>query len=400
VTDTLAEVDPLVRRMRPFGTTIFAEMSALAVRTGAVNLGQGFPDTDGPAEMLDAAVEALRGGRNQYPPGPGIPELRAAVAAHQHRFWGLEYDPNGEILITAGATEAIAAAILALCETGDEVVCFEPYYDSYAASIALAGAVRRPVTLYPGADGRYGFDPDALRAAFGPRTRLVLLNSPHNPTGKVFTREELALVAQLCQEYGAYAVTDEVYEHLVFTDAATPHVPLSTLPGMRERTIRISSAGKTFSCTGWKIGWASGPAPLISAVLRVKQFLTFVNAAPLQPAVAVALDLPDAYYTGFRAELEAKRDRLCEGLAEAGFGVLRPEGTYFITTDITPLGGQDGVEFCLALPERCGVVAVPTQVFYDDADAGRHLVRFAFCKRPTVIDEAVRRLRTINSPAP
>jgi N-succinyldiaminopimelate aminotransferase len=399
VTDTLAEVDPLVRRMRPFGTTIFAEMSALAVRTGAVNLGQGFPDTDGPAEMLDAAVEALRGGRNQYPPGPGIPELRAAVAAHQRRFWGLEYDPNGEVLITAGATEAVAAAILALCETGDEVVCFEPYYDSYAASIALAGAVRRPVTLHPGADGRYGFDPDALRAAFGPRTRLVLLNSPHNPTGKVFTREELALVAQLCQEYGAYAVTDEVYEHLVFTDAATPHVPLASLPGMRERTIRISSAGKTFSCTGWKIGWASGPASLISAVLRVKQFLTFVNAAPLQPAVAVALDLPDAYYTGFRAELEAKRDRLCEGLAEAGFGVLRPEGTYFITTDITPLGGQDGVEFCLTLPERCGVVAVPTQVFYDDADAGRHLVRFAFCKRPTVIDEAVRRLHTINVPA-
>jgi len=392
---TLRPIDPLVARMRPFGTTIFAEMSALAVRTGAVNLGQGFPDTDGPAEMLDAAVAALRGGHNQYPPGPGIPQLRAAVAAHQKRFWGLEYDPDGEVLITAGATEAIASAILALCESGDEVVCFEPYYDSYAASIALSGATRRLVTLRPAADGRYQFDPDDLRAAFGPRTRVVLLNSPHNPTGKVFTADELRLIAQLCQEYDAYAVTDEVYEHLVFTDAASRHVPLATLPGMRERTVRISSAGKTFSCTGWKIGWASGPRPLISAVTRVKQFLTYVNGAPLQPAVAVALGLPDAYYTGFRDELQAKRDQLSAGLADAGFDVLRPEGTYFVTTDITPLGDKDGVEFCLALPERCGVVAVPTQVFYDDVDAGRRLVRFAFCKRPQVLDEAVSRLRKL-----
>jgi N-succinyldiaminopimelate aminotransferase len=378
--------------MRPFGTTIFAEMSDLAVRTSAVNLGQGFPDTDGPAEMLDAAQAALRGGRNQYPPGPGIPELRAAVAAHQKRFWGLEYDPDGEILITAGATEAIAAAILALCEAGDEVVCFEPYYDSYAASIALSGATRRPVTLRPTASGRYEFDPDELRAAFGPRTRVVLLNSPHNPTGKVFTADELSQIAQLCQEYDAYAVTDEVYEHLVFTDSASRHVPLATLPGMRERTVRISSAGKTFSCTGWKIGWASGPRPLVSAVTRVKQFLTYVNGAPLQPAVAVALGLPDAYFTGFRDDLQAKRDQLSAGLAAAGFDVLRPEGTYFVTADITPLGGKDGVEFCLGLPERCGVVAVPTQVFYDHVDAGRHLVRFAFCKRPEVLADAVARL--------
>lgn len=390
---TLIDTDPLVQRMHPFGTTIFAEMSALAVRTGAVNLGQGFPDTDGPAEMLAAAAEALRDGHNQYPPGPGIPALRAAVAAHQQRFWGLDYDPDGEIVITAGATEAVAAAILGLCEPGDEVICFEPYYDSYAASIALAGAVRRPVTLRPTGDGRYAFDPDALRAAFGPRTRLVLLNSPHNPTGKVFTRDELALVAQLCQEHGAYAVTDEVYEHLVFTDASSPHIPLATLPGMRERTLRISSAGKTFSCTGWKIGWASGPGPLVSAVLRVKQFLTFVNGAPLQPAVAVALGLPDSYYEGFRARLQAQRDQLVAGLSDAGFAVLPSEGTYFVTADITGLGGRDGVEFCRTLPERCGVVAVPTQVFYDDAEAGRHLVRFAFCKRPDVLTEAVRRLR-------
>ncbi|MET7751842.1 pyridoxal phosphate-dependent aminotransferase [Micromonospora sp. NPDC005367] len=392
---TTADVDPLVARMRPFGTTIFAEMSALAVRTGAVNLGQGFPDTDGPPEMLAAAAEALRSGQNQYPPGPGIPALRAAVAAHQRRFWGLEYDPDGEVVVTAGATEAVAAAILALCEPGDEVLCFEPYYDSYAASIALAGAVRRPVTLRPATGGRYAFDPDALRATFGPRTRLALLNSPHNPTGKVFTPAELTLIAELCQEHDAYAVTDEVYEHLVFTDASAPHLPLATLPGMRERTLRISSAGKTFSCTGWKVGWASGPARLVSALLRVKQFLTFVNAAPLQPAAAVALGLPDEYFAGLRAGMQARRDQLVEGLNDAGFDVLAPEGTYFVTADVTPLGGRDGVAFCRSLPQRCGVVAVPTQVFYDDAEAGRRLVRFAFCKRPEVLTEAVTRLRRL-----
>ncbi|MGA3563333.1 pyridoxal phosphate-dependent aminotransferase [Melissospora conviva] len=389
--------DPLVSRMRPFGTTIFAEMSALAVSTGAVNLGQGFPDTDGPPEMLAAAAEALQGGQNQYPPGPGIPALRSAVAAHQRRFWGLDYDPGSEVLITAGATEAIAATILALCDTGDEVICFEPYYDSYAASIALAGAVRRPVTLRPGSDGRYAFDPDELRAAFGPRTRLVLLNTPHNPTGKVFTADELALIATLCQEHDVYAVTDEVYEHLVFTDADAPHVPLATLAGMRERTLRISSAGKTFSCTGWKVGWVSGPAPLVSAVLRVKQFLTFVNAAPLQPAVAVALGLPDRYFTEFRDGMQSRRDQLVAGLTDAGFTVLPPEGTYFVTADVTALGGRDGIEFCRSLPARCGVVAVPTQVFYDDVEAGRRLVRFAFCKRPEVLAQAVDRLRRLTA---
>lgn len=392
---TSISADPLVGRMRPFGTTIFSEMSALAVRTGSVNLGQGFPDTDGPPEMLAAAAEALRSGANQYPPLPGIPALRQAVIAHEERFWGLVRDPDTEVVVTAGATEAIAAAILALCEAGDEVVCFEPYYDSYAASIALAGAVRRPVTLRPGPDGRYGFDEAELRAAFGPRTRMVLLNSPHNPTGAVFTTDELALVARLCQEHDVYAVTDEVYEHLVFTDAATPHLPLATLPGMRERTLRISSAGKTFSCTGWKVGWATGPASLVSAVSRVKQFLTFVNAGPLQPAVAVALGLPDDYFTAFRDGLQVRRDRLVAGLTDAGFGVLPSEGTYFVTADIRPLGGTDGVDFCRELPERCGVVAVPTQVFYDHREQGRHLIRFAFCKREDVIDEAARRLRTL-----
>ncbi len=382
-------MDQLVARMRPFGTTIFAEMSALAVRTQSVNLGQGFPDTDGPASMLDAAAEALHSGHNQYPPGPGIPALRAAIAAHQRAYWQLDYDPDGEVLVTAGATEAIAASILALCEPGDEVVCFEPYYDSYAASIALAHAVRRPVTLRPGPDGRYGFDPDDLRAAFGPRTRLVLLNSPHNPTGKVFTRAELSLIAALCVEHDAYAVTDEVYEHLVFDGE---HLPLAAFPDMRTRTLQISSAGKTFSCTGWKVGWVCGTPSLVSAVLRVKQFLTFVNAGPLQPAVAHALSLPAGYYQEFREDLRAKRDLLVAGLTEAGFGVYVPEGTYFVTADIRPLGGTDGVEFCRALPERCGVVAVPTQVFYDDTDAGRQVVRFAFCKRPEVLTEAVARL--------
>jgi N-succinyldiaminopimelate aminotransferase len=382
-------MDPLIARMQPFGTTIFAEMSALAVRTGAVNLGQGFPDTDGPTSMLDVAAQALRDGYNQYPPGPGIPALRGAVATHQKDFWELEYDPETEVVVTAGATEAVAAAILALCEPGDEVVCFEPYYDSYAATIALAGAVRRPVTLRPGPQQRYAFDPDQLRAAFTPRTRLVLLNSPHNPTGKVFTRTELATIAALCVEHDVYAVTDEVYEHLVYDGE---HQPLAGFPGMRERTVQISSAGKTFSCTGWKVGWACGPAALVSAVLRVKQFLTFVNAGPLQPAVAHALALPRSYYTALQADLRAKRDLLVAGLAEAGFSVFVPEGTYFVTADITPLRGTDGVEFCRALPERCGVVAVPTQVFYDHVEAGRRLVRFAFCKRPEVLAEAVSRL--------
>ena len=381
--------------MRPFGTTIFSEMSALAVSTGSINLGQGFPDTDGPPEMLAAAAEALRSGANQYPPLPGIPALRAAIVEHDRRFWGLETDPDTEVVVTAGATEAVAASILGLCEAGDEVVCFEPYYDSYAASITLAGAVRRPVTLRPGPDGRYVFDEGELRAAFGPRTRLVLLNSPHNPTGKVFTRDELTLIATLCQEHDVSVVTDEVYEHLAFTDAATPHVPIATLPGMRERTLRISSAGKTFSCTGWKIGWATGPASLVSATQRVKQFLTFVNAAPLQPAVAVALGLPDTYFTGFRDGLQSRRDRLVAGLTDAGFRVLPSEGTYFVTADITPLGGTDGADFCRSLPARCGVVAVPTQVFYDNTDAGRHLIRFAFCKRQDVIDDAAQRLQKI-----
>jgi N-succinyldiaminopimelate aminotransferase len=384
--------EPLASRLAGFGTTIFAEMSALANRTGAVNLGQGFPDTDGPAEVLEAAVTALRAGHNQYPPGPGIPALREAIAAHQRRFHGIELDPDGEVLVTTGATEAIAAALLALCEPGDEVVTFEPYYDSYAAGIALAGATRRPVTLRP---PDYAVDPDALAAAFSPRTRLVLLNSPHNPTGKVFTRAELELVAAQCRERDVLAVTDEVYEHLVYD--GREHVPLATLPGMAERTLTVSSAGKTFSLTGWKIGWACGPRELVSAVLTAKQFLTFTSGAPFQHAIAHALSLPDAYFDSFRAGMQARRDRLCAGLEAAGLDVFRPAGTYFVTTDIRPLGEDDGHAFCLSLPERAGVVAVPTVVFYDDKEVGRPLVRFAFCKREEVIDEGAARLARLRS---
>ncbi len=376
-------------RLQGLGTTIFAEMSALAVATGAVNLGQGFPDTDGPAEVAQVAVDAILGGRNQYPPGIGIPELRDAVARHQQRFYSLAVDPATEVLVTAGATEAIAAAILALCETGDEIVTFEPAYDSYRACAAMAGAGLRAVTLRP---PHYAFDPDELARAFGPRTRMVLLNSPHNPTGKVFSREELDEVARLCIEHDVIAVTDEVYEHIVFDGV---HIPLASLPGMRDRTLTISSGGKTFSFTGWKIGWACGPEPLVSAVRTAKQFLTYVNGAPFQYAIAYALDLPDPYYEGLSADMRTKRDRLGAGLAAAGFDVYEPAGTYFVTANIEPFGERDGLEFCRSLPDRCGVVAVPNVVFYEHEELGRSFVRFAFCKRLDVLEEATTRLKAL-----
>ncbi len=385
----------LTARLQGFGTTIFATMSALATETGAINLGQGFPDTDGPTEVAEAAIAAIRAGHNQYPPGPGEPDLRRAVAEHQHRFWGLTADPDTEVLITAGATEALAAAMLGLCEVGDEVVAFDPTYDSYRAGIAMAGAQMRGVLLSPehAGDGsgsrRFRFDPDELARAFSPKTRLLLLNTPHNPTGKVFDDEELALIAELCVANDVVAVTDEVYEHLVFDGA---HRPLASYPGMAERTLTVSSGGKTFSFTGWKIGWAVGPAELVTAVRTAKQFLTFVNGAPFQPAIAAGLRLDDDYFAGFTEELRAKRDLLCPLLSEAGFDVLVPEGTYFVTADISPLGHDDGIEFCLGLPERAGVVAVPSAVFYQHPDAGRRLVRFCFAKRDEVLNEAGQRL--------
>ncbi|MDE0579744.1 MAG: pyridoxal phosphate-dependent aminotransferase [bacterium] len=383
----------LNERLVEFGTTIFAEMSALALATGAINLGQGFPDTDGPQEVADAAVAAIRAGHNQYPPGLGIADLRLAVAEHQKRFYDLDFDPDTEVLITAGATEAIAAVMLSLLEPGDEVVLFEPYYDSHIAGIAMAGAQRRLVTLRP---PHYRFDPDELAAAIGPRTRMIVVNSPHNPTGKVFDRQELELIAELCRRHDLLAVTDEVYEHLAYDGE---HIPMATLPGMRERTITVSSGGKTFSFTGWKIGWVCAVPELRDAVTTTKQFLTFVNGAPFQHAIAVGLRLGDDYFDGLRAGLMARRDQLSGGLAAAGFEVFRPAGTYFVTADVRPLGFDDGMALCRKLPELCGVVAVPSVVFYDNEDEGRHLVRFAFCKRPEVLDEAVERLAKLGAGA-
>ncbi|WP_419930036.1 pyridoxal phosphate-dependent aminotransferase [Candidatus Poriferisocius sp.] len=381
----------LNERLVEFGTTIFAEMSALALATGAINLGQGFPDTDGPQEVADAAVAAIRAGHNQYPPGLGIADLRLAVSEHQKRFYDLDFDPDTEVLITAGATEAIAAVMLSLLEPGDEVVLFEPYYDSHIAGIAMAGAQRRLVTLRP---PHYRFDPDELATAIGPRTRMIVVNSPHNPTGKVFDRGELELIAELCRRHDLLAVTDEVYEHLAYDGE---HIPLATLPGMRERTITVSSGGKTFSFTGWKIGWVCAVPELRDAVTTTKQFLTFVNGAPFQHAMAVGLRLGDDYFDGLRAGLMARRDQLSGGLAAAGFEVYRPAGTYFVTADVRPLGFDDGMALCRKLPELCGVVAVPSVVFYDNEDEGRHLVRFAFCKRPEVLDEAVERLAKLGA---
>ncbi len=377
--------------MRGFGTTVFAEMTALAQQTGSVNLGQGFPDTDGPASMLACAVEAIGAGLNQYPPGPGLPELRQAVAAHRRDRYGLEYDPDSEVLVTVGATEGVSAALLALCGPGDEVVVLEPYYDSYAAAIALAGAVRRPVTLRPERPGgRFTFDPADLRAVAGPRAKVLLLNSPHNPTGTVLTAEELSVIADVCRDHDLVAVTDEVYEHLTYDGVR--HVPLATLPGMRERTVSVSSAGKTFSVTGWKVGWICAPAPLVRAVTTVKQYLTFAVGGPFQVAVAHALRHELAWVEQSRLGLQDKRDHLARGLSALGVPVHLPAGTYFVQIDVRGLGVSDGVAWARALPQRAGVAAIPTAVFYDDVEAGRPFVRFAFCKRAEVLDEAVARL--------
>ena len=382
----------LSRRLAGLGTTIFAEMSARAVATGSINLGQGFPDTDGPVKIAQIAADAILAGRgNQYPPGPGIPELRQAIADHAARFYGLRYDPADEILVTAGATEAVAAALLALVEPGDEVIAFEPYYDSYAANIAMAGGVRVPVTLRPP-----DFRPDLeqLASAITERTRLILLNTPHNPTGSVFTRDELAVIARLAVDRDLLVVSDEVYEHLVFDGE---HVPIASFPGMRERTVMISSAGKTFSFTGWKIGWVTATPDLVTAVKTTKQFMTYVSGGPFQYAVAEALALPDEYYTALAADLKAKRDLFVPGLAALGFTVYPPQGTYFVTADIAVRGERDGVEFCRTLPERAGVVAIPSAVFYDDKAAALTLVRFAFCKRPEVLTEALARLSRLTT---
>ncbi|MFG1816344.1 pyridoxal phosphate-dependent aminotransferase [Kribbella sp. NPDC049174] len=378
------------QRLNGLGTTIFAEMSALAVATNSVNLGQGFPDRDGPDSLLEDAIAAIRAGANQYPPARGVPALRQAIADHQKRFYDLSYDPDTQVLVTTGATEAVAAALLAYVEPGDEVIALEPYYDSYSAGIAFAGGRRVPVTLRA---PDYRLDLDELRAAVTPRTKVLLINSPHNPTGTVLTDDELRGVSEVAVEHDLIVITDEVYEHLVYDGGQ--HKPLAAYDGMADRTVSISSAGKTFAVTGWKIGWVTGTPAIVTAVTTAKQFLTFTSGAPFQPAVAGALALGNDYFDALRADLQSRRDLLCDGLEELGFGVHRPQGTYFVTTDIRPLGHTDGIDFCRMLPERTGVVAIPHQVFYDNPDPGRPLVRWAFCKQPQILQEALTRLQKL-----
>ncbi len=388
----MSSANRTVDRLRPFTTTIFAEMSALAVEHDAVNLGQGFPDTDGPASMLDAAREAISDGRNQYPPGIGVPELRHAVARQQRDRYGLDYDPDREVLITVGATEAIAGAVVGLVEPGDEVIMIEPYYDAYAAAVGMAGGVRRVVPLVPDGDG-FRLDRERLAAAFGPKTSMVVVNSPHNPTGTVLSTDDLAEIARLCVEHDVIAVTDEVYEYLVF-DGRT-HTPLASLPGMRARTLRISSSGKTFNCTGWKVGWVSGPPELVAAARTAKQYMSYVGSGPFQPAVAHALEHELDWVRESARGLQAKRDLISTALSDAGFSVHRSEATYFVCADPRPLGVDDGIEFCRSLPERIGVAAVPVSVFTDDREPWHHMLRFAFAKRDEVIAEAAERLRRL-----
>ncbi|MFD6269175.1 pyridoxal phosphate-dependent aminotransferase [Nocardia asteroides] len=386
----MPSVPPTVSRLRPFASTIFAEMTELAVRHDAVNLGQGFPDTDGPAGMLEVARAAIADGMNQYPPGRGVPVLRRAIADDRARRYGTAYDPATEILVTVGATEAISAALLGLVEPGDEVVLIEPYYDSYAAAVALAGARRRTARLVADGD-RFVLDLDSLRAAITPKTRMLVINSPHNPTGSVLDRAELAAIAELACAHDLLVLADEVYEHLVYD--GTEHISISTLPGMRERTVVVSSAAKTFNVTGWKIGWVCAPAPLLDGVLTAKQFLTFVGGGPFQPAVAHAIDAEQDWVLAMRDSLADKRLRLSAALRDTGFGVSASSGGYFVCADIRPLGAADGMAFCRELPARLGVAAVPVSVFTDHPDEWNHLVRFTFSKRDETIDEGVRRLR-------
>ncbi|ORB75480.1 aminotransferase [Mycobacterium scrofulaceum] len=389
-----------VSRLRPYATTVFAEMSALAARVGAVNLGQGFPDEDGPAAMLKAAQDAIAEGHNQYPPGIGVPSLRHAIAAQRQRRFGIEYDPDTEVLVTVGATEAIASAVLGLVEPGSEVLLLEPFYDSYSPVLAMAGARRVAVPLVPHGRG-FALDADALRRAVTPRTRALIVNSPHNPTGAVLSPAELTAIAEVAVAADLLVITDEVYEHLVFDEHR--HLPLAGFDGMAERTITISSAAKMFNCTGWKIGWACGPADLIAGVRAAKQYLSYVGGAPFQPAVALALDTEDAWVAKLRDSLRARRDRLAAGLSDIGFEVHDSAGTYFLCADPRPLGYDDSTAFCAALPEKAGVAAIPLSPFCDpaaehasaQAQVWNHLVRFTFCKREDTLDEAIRRLAVL-----
>jgi N-succinyldiaminopimelate aminotransferase len=383
-----------VRRLQPYAVTIFAEMSALAARIGAVNLGQGFPDEDGPAGMLKIAQDAIAEGINQYPPGLGIPALREAIAEQRRRLYGVSYDPDSEILVTVGATEAIAASVIGLVEPGSEVLVIEPFYDSYSPVLAMAGCHRVAVPMV--ADGRgFAIDVTALRDAVTPNTRALILNSPHNPTGAVATAEELAAIAELAIAHDLLVITDEVYENLVFDGLR--HLPLAALPGMAERTVTISSAAKMFNVTGWKIGWACGPADLIAGVRAAKQYLSYVGGAPFQPAVAQALNDEDAWSLALRDTFEARRNRLAAALTDIGFAVHDSHGTYFLCADPRPLGYADSTTFCAELPERAGVAAIPMSAFTSADNGWNHLVRFAFCKRDETMDEAIRRLGVLKS---
>ena len=375
--------------LESIGTTIFTVMSALATQHRSINLGQGFPDTDGPSDIIQAAADALRDNRNQYPPMPGVPELRQAVAAANKRFYGLDIDWADQVTVTSGATEAITACLMAVLDPGDEVVLIEPLFDTYMPVVRLLGAVPRIVRLAP---PHWDLPHDALAQAFGPKTKAILLNSPMNPCGKVFNAEELGFIADLVSRHDSYAICDEVYEHLVFDGAA--HIPLMTLPGMRQRTMRVGSAGKTFSLTGWKIGYVTAGPALTAVVRKAHQNLTFTSAPNLQRAVAVGLAKDDSYFASLAAVLQARRDQLAEGLASVGLSVLPTQGTYFITTDFTPLGfNGDDVAFCRYITERAGVTAIPVSAFYEAQDAPRHYARFAFCKRAEVLAEASNRLK-------
>jgi N-succinyldiaminopimelate aminotransferase len=387
-----------VSRLQPYATTVFAEMSALAARIGAVNLGQGFPDEDGPPEMLKAAQDAIGDGVNQYPPGLGIAPLRTAIAAQRSRHYGIDYDPDTQVLVTVGATEAIASAVLGLVEPGSEVLLIEPFYDSYSPVVAMAGAHRVAVPLVPDGKG-FALDTDALRSAVTPRTRALIVNSPHNPTGTVLTNAELAAIAEIALAADLLVITDEVYEHLVYDDRE--HLPLAAFDGMAERTVTISSAAKMFNCTGWKIGWACGPAKLIAGVRAAKQYLSYVGGAPFQPAVALALDTQDAWVAQLRDGLQDRRDRLAAALTDIGFETHDNHGTYFLCADPRPLGYDDSTAFCAALPEQVGVAAIPMSAFCDPeaphAHVWNHLVRFTFCKRDDTLDEAIRRLSALKA---
>lgn len=380
----------MVQRLRPHASTIFAEVSDAARAHGAINLGQGFPDTEGPASMLQLAADVIAaGGHNQYAPGRGVPELRAAVARQISRDEGLDYDPDSEILVTVGATEGIAAALLGLVEPGSEVVVIEPYYDSYAAVVDLAGARRRTVPLVPSGE-TFVLDCDALAAACSDATSAVIVNSPHNPTGTVLSDSDLEAIAEQCREHDIVAISDEVYEHLVFDGGR--HRSIARLEGMRERTVRVSSAAKSLSCTGWKIGWITAPAELIAGAMAAKQYLSFSSGTPLQLAVAHALDHEQSWIGELRAQLQSQRDQLRAALVGLGMEVSRCEGTYFLVADARPLGYDDATDLCRRMPGDIGVAAVPFSPFVDDTASWAHLTRFAFCKRPEVLTEAAGRL--------